>query len=169
MELTDIYKLAHQSVFGPEHPGAYLLKDGIEKEMHSSEVVPNEPLLEPISLHGSSCRINLRAAAKRGITSATVAQAVQSSVDFFSRDQQEFEQLWRHAGAILHLLLKTFSSAEFEVLNAMVKKQRYPSLHHSPSYRLHNRPAYRVMIQNEFEKIRPPSLSSGPSGDLSLE
>ncbi len=48
IQLTDIYKLAHQSIFGPEHLGEAAFEEAIVEEMHSPVVKVEEPLLEPI-------------------------------------------------------------------------------------------------------------------------
>ena len=157
IQLRDIYKLAHQSVFGPEHLDAAAFESAIKEEMHSPDVAFEEPLLESISVDASVCRINLRVARKRQIAPALIAEAVQVSAEQFSRSRDELARLWNDAGDSLKNLKKGFNAKDFRELTRMVEEKDFPPLHHSRSYHKLNRPAYRVLMKVELRRLMPPS------------
>lgn len=164
MELRDIYKLAHQSVFGPEHLGEYMSEEAILEEMRSPKSDITEPLLEPIALRFSSCRINLRTAARMDIAPVRIAKALHASITHFSRSRTKFLRLWMDVGIVLERIEEIFPPDEFKTFTSTMSEKEFPPLHHSASYRRHNRPAYRVLAREGLRCIMP--LSS--IGDLSL-
>jgi hypothetical protein len=153
VELRDIYKLIHQSVFGPEHLDEGVSEDAIADEMDSAAGGIEEPLLEPISIDASACRINLRAAKRQGITPGIIADAMRQSMNEFSRDHAELVRSWAELGDFLTELHREFRRESFEELTRFAEEKGYPALHHSPSYRERNRPAYRVLMKRELERL----------------
>ncbi len=163
IELRDIYKLLHQSVFGPEHLGEGVGEEAIEREMRGHAVEFEEPLFEPISVDGLACRVNLRTAARLGIAPSRIAGAVESSADMFRRDRCEMERLWRWVGESPDRLTKKFGADDFNKLTAFAEEKGFPPLHHSSSYRELNRPAYRVLMRPELKRL----MRDSPASDLS--
>lgn len=159
-ELDDAYKLLHQSVFGPEHLGEGVSEHTIAKEMDDAGIEPEERLLEPISMDITACRINLRAVKRLGVSPALVARAVKKSAAQFSRDRGELSRLWYEVGASLDELTGGFGREDFEELTQRLREKHYPPLHHSPSYRECNRPAYRVVLRGALELLMPDSRAS---------
>ncbi len=153
--LGDIYKLAHQSVFGPEHLGEAASEEAIFEEMHSPDIEFEEPLLEPISVGGGACRINLRVACKQGISPALIAEAMQRSMGKFSRSIDDFACLWAEVGDCLRNLQLEFGGEEYEELTRRMREKGFTPLHHSSLYRKYNWPAYRVLMKGEFERLKP--------------
>ena len=146
VELRDIYKMLHQSVFGPEHLGEAASEEAIAVEMREAEKAEfGKALLEPISADGKVCRINLRTASRRGISPSLIAEAMTISAGLFSRDAKEFGRLWRELGESLEKLAGEFDAGDYERLTEQTGEKGFPSLHHSHSYRQKNRPAYRVI------------------------
>lgn len=164
VELRDVYKLIHQSVFGPEHLGAAASERAILEEMRSPDVEFEELPLEPISVDASACRLNLRVARKREIAPARIAEALRRSAGKFSRSPDELGRLWEQVGNFLQGLLGGFSREDYEKLTCLVSEKGFPPLHHSSSYRKYNHPAYRVLMREEAERLMPPL----PGGALSL-
>jgi len=160
-ELVDVYKLLHQSVFGPEHLGAGASERSIEREMNDAGSEPEEPLLEPISMDLSACRIHFRAMKRLGISPAIVARAMKESAAQFSRDRGEMFRLWHEVGTSLGELSGGFRREDFEELTRRVGEKDYPPMHHSSSYRERNRPAYRVLLRSELELLMPDLPASG--------
>jgi hypothetical protein len=153
--LRDVYKLIHQSVFGPEHLGEGISEHSIEKEMEGLAIETKEPLLEPISVDATACRINLRAMKRRAISPTSVARAVRESAGKFSRDMDELLRLWREVGDSLNSLSCRFRDEDFEQMIRLLREKGYPPIHHSSSYREHNKPAYRVLLRSELESVMP--------------
>lgn len=158
--VRDVYKLLHQSVFGPEHLGSYLSEIAIREETD----IPfsgQEALAEPISVDGGACRINLRPAAKQGIAANVLATAVRQSTTTFDRDMKRFCRVWLEAERLLKRWpRKRFSEEEIERFSRMVEARKFPPLHHSDSYRKYNRPAYRVLARDELDSLIPPPRDS---------
>ena len=161
VELRDVYKLLHQSVFGPEHLGEGMEAAAIEREMRGQAVEWEEPLLEPISVDGRACRVNLRVAARLGVAPSIIAEAVRSSA--FGRDRGELGRLWKKVGESLDALSKRFGEKDFERLTALVNEKGFPPFHHSSGYRELNRPAYRVILGRELERVMRDSSARGLS------
>lgn len=156
VELRDIYKLVHQSVFGPEHLGPAASEQAILDEMQTPVVEFEEPLLEPISVDARACRLNLRVAGKQGIAPARIAEALKRSAGTFSRSPEELRRLWEQVGNSLKGLSGSFEREDYEKLTRLASEKGFPPLHHSDSYRRYNRPAYRVLTRQEAERLRPP-------------
>ncbi|RJP69151.1 MAG: hypothetical protein C4532_11305 [Candidatus Abyssobacteria bacterium SURF_17] len=157
MELIDIYKLAYQSVFGPEHLFHAPMTHDILREMQTPGVTFAEPLLEPISPSDNACRVNLRTARRQGITHQIVEEAVRNSARQFSRSQNTLCRLWSEIGNSLESLEKRFNAEDFSRLTQFLQANGFAPLHHSSAYRRMNRPAYRVLMKDELERLMPPS------------
>lgn len=154
IELSDLYKLLHQSVFGPEHLGEGALESAIAEEMRSAEEVGfEEPLLEPISIDAGACRVNLRAARSLDIPASLLANAMRLSAKTFAGDQSTFASLWRELGENLGKLFAEFDLENYRKLTRSMTEKGFPPLHHSDPYRDQNRPAYRVLKRDELERL----------------
>jgi len=165
VELRDIYKLLHQSVFGPEHLGEGVSKESIAKEMDEADTGFEEPLLEPISVDGDACRINLRAAKRMGIAPALIERAIRESATKFTGKTVRLSQLWSEVGSTLDELSTEFNGEDFEQLTGVLREKGFPPFHHSSSYRESNRPAYRVLMRHVLEGLTP--LPTFSDDDLS--
>ena len=155
VELRDIYKLLHQSIFGPEHLGEGVSKESIAEEMDEANAGLEEPLLEPISVDGDVCRVNLRAAKSLGIAPALIERAIRESATKFNGRTARLSQLWREVGTILDELSTKFNGEDFEQLTGVLREKGFPPFHHSSSYRESNRPAYRVLMSRVLEDLTP--------------
>lgn len=161
VELRDIYKLVHQSVFGPEHLGAMASERAILDEMRGPDAEFEESLLEPISVDARAGRLNLRVARKRGIAPARIAEGLRRSAGKFSRSADEMSRLWEEIGNSLEELSENFSREDYEELTRSVSEEGLPPLHHSKSYKEYNRPAYRVLTREEAERLTQPLPADG--------
>ncbi len=160
VELRDIYKLLHQSVFGPEHLGEGVSKESIAEEMDEADVGFEGPLLEPISVDGDACRINLRAAKRLGIAPVVIEKAIRESAPKFNGQTGKLSQLWSEVGSTLDELSTEFNGEDFEQLTGVLREKGFPPFHHSSSYRESNRPAYRVLMLHVLEGLTPLPASS---------
>lgn len=151
--LRDIYKLIHQSVFGPEHFAEGAMEGVIAEESLTPPLETEEPLVEPISLDGTVCRVNLRTARRMGVAPSLVAEAMRESSKGFSGERSEMSRQWEETGKYLGALSGEFADKDFEKLSRLAKEKGFPPFHHSDSYRKLNRPAYRVLIREELERL----------------
>jgi hypothetical protein len=154
IELRDIYKLIHQSVFGPEHLGEGASEDAIAEEMQSAGKVGfKEPLLVPISFDARACRVNLRAARDMHVPASLITEAMRASAKTFEGGRNAFALLWRELGGNLDRLSLEFDLDEYRKLTRTMADKEFPPLHHSDSYREQNKPAYRVLKRNQLERL----------------
>ena len=150
----DSYKLIYQGVFGvahilqiPEQAKKYLAK-----EMESVEETNNEPLIENISVSGELVRINLRPFKKSGGSVEKLFEIMIRSAKETNGDLEKFLTQWgEFKQAVINGRLK-FNIQELEKFDRKVKAENYPAVHHSPEYREANKPAYRVVKKDVFNK-----------------
>jgi hypothetical protein len=146
--VQDLYKLLHQSVFGPGHLRAG--SDGYIMELRSElgdlgDPLRNEPLLECIHPEEEAFRVNLRPFSRTGLSAEYLSRTVMESVPLFGGHRQEFLDLWDGSRALaesgrIEIPLGALRGLEREVDWALL-----PPLHHSERYRRLNRPRYRVI------------------------
>ena len=138
MEQQDTVKFVFQAMLGVGHlladRGA--MEERIAREMEPLQADSAAPLAEPLS--PSWCRLNLRAAKARGITSSVIAGLMLSTgapVHFTRRDVAGFCGQLAAAGE--HRI------TDPDGLGEILDEAWLPS--HSPAYRERYRPAYQVI------------------------
>ena len=152
--IQDAYKLIYQGGFGvahilqiPERAKQYLVK-----EMESIEGTNKEPLIENISVSGELVRINLRPFKKSGRSVEKLFEIMIRSAKETNGDLEKFLTQWgEFKQAVINGRLK-FNIQELEKFDQKVKAENYPAVHHSPEYREANKPAYRVVKKEGFNK-----------------
>ena len=171
----DIYKLAHQGVFGPGHiiasaAGARraLLSELAELEVKSQKSKAkrqesDEALFEPIDPGGRLLRVNLRpmfgeggkmrdesVKRKDGRSSADVGWLVAALVESARRVKGDPEQMKRRLAAAVEWCRMNLprQAAELERMAVRTEELGFPAFHHSPAYARAYRPAYRVVLSD---------------------
>ncbi|MBN2011156.1 hypothetical protein JW960_17555 [candidate division KSB1 bacterium] len=154
MTAQDVYKMLYQSVFGighilnnPQHARHYL-----EDEVDALSIDPADDLLiEPISHTTTMVRVNLRPFdLMLGDYDKFFDVMIESALKT-TGSIAEFCVLWDSYVELVksgHLL---FNLPELAALHIDVKQAAYPVMHHSPIYRRHYSPAYRVVKKEIFE------------------
>ena len=147
LQPVDIYKLVHQSVFGPGHiiRSAESARDKLEEELARIQPTGNDDEVESIDPAGRLIRADLRPLlghddAVDRLTMALMrsAHAVHGSVD---------EMVQRLAGALdwCHRRAPFYCEGLAE-LAAEAGAAGFPAYHHSVVYVECYRPAYRVVL-----------------------
>ena len=145
LEPVDLVKLIYQNEFGVGHfiddEMASLTR--LETELQGVDFIPGD-LFEAIG--GGLLRLQLRALGER-LSAATVnrfflltAQRQQGTIESFERK--------------LTILDKLYPARELESLLNDYKEAGYPPMSHSPVYRKHYAPSYRV-VKDVFAKFLP--------------
>jgi len=170
LEARDVYKLAHQGVFGPGHAVA----SAVQAQAHLSEEIEafatqvkrqkpkakgQEELLEPIDHDGRLVRVNLvpliLAAEVRSQKSEYRRQSAgadwlaEAMVESARRVKGEPKVMRRRLAAAVRWCRKNLPrhAAGLERLAVEAEEAGYPAFHHSPAYRRAYRPAYRVVLR----------------------
>jgi len=165
LRAQDIYKLIHQSVFGPGHIIARAAearralatecrRQNAECRMQNSG---EEELLEPIEPDGRLVRVNLRPmifaqckAQNAKCRMQNVEWLVEALVESARRITGNPEQMRRRLAAAVRWCRENLprQAAELERMAARAEESGYPAFHHSPAYSRAYRPAYRVILSD---------------------
>ena len=151
MQPQDAVKLIYQQEFGPGH----LIRDQkkalefLRQEMAGvGEPLPGEALYE--SIGNGLCRLNLRPCKAKGFPLEDILRLFAETANGTQGDKKKF------IGGI-HVLQKLAEEDEtpFEPVLLDIFLAKYPkscpAVHHSDTYRLAYRPAYRVVNQRKLK------------------
>ena len=179
LQARDIYKLVHQSVFGPGHiiASAAGARRALKDELAALEVQSKkskgqsqtEPEFEPIDADGKLVRVNLRplleevkgqkAKAKRQNRGrADTGWLVEALVESARRVKGDPDQMRRRLTAAVRWCRTNLPLQAVELAGIAVEARAvgFPALHHSPTYKRAYRPAYRVIGNDLVGQILNP-------------
>ena len=159
-EAPDLYKLLHQATLGSEHaaPDAAKARRRLEEEMAGMGPGPAEPLLDPIRADGALARVHLRPWREAGLDPAILRDAFLETAITWGGSVGELEEAWRRAGEQAEEW--GLRAEAVAALAADLKAAGFPAVSHSAAYRLHYRPAYRVVAP----RLLPADLQAGLPG-----
>ena len=146
--IQDAYKLIYQSVFGVGHllddlNGA---KSRLEYELDSlMPITETEQLIEQISPNGEIVRLNLRPFKYGDLDKNQLFEVIVLSAKETNGLMSDFMEQWESLRDAVQVKKRFFSSREFSEFDVKVHELGYPVMHHSKTYRLLNKPAYRVL------------------------
>ena len=146
-EIQDAYKLIYQSVYGIEHilGNAESARKYLVQEFKSIDANDDERLIENISLSEKMVRINLRPYKYRNGKIDLLFQSMLKSAAESSGSRELLLAWWdRFKHAVLEDALN-FNKKELKIFDQKLRLNSYPAMHHSPTYRESNHPAYRVL------------------------
>ncbi|HWP45593.1 MAG TPA: hypothetical protein VNM22_00405 [Candidatus Limnocylindrales bacterium] len=174
--VQDIYKCLHQGEFGMGH----LIGDvdqaraWFKKEFEEAIPEEEEPLREIVSIDGQTLRINFRPykarigkdpVAREKLFQICVesARSSQGSPEHFFTLLETFLQLNQNHTIQIKGIIYAFP---FKVLEGFLEgiqqtwrdTGQVPVYHHSEVYRIHNRPAYRVVNRKFLAELLPGSV-----------
>ena len=144
LEIQDLLKALHQSVYGCGHFAAPPSWDLLTREFAS---LPPDAAADAEPLDGDFCRLHLGYAAKHGLSAETLHRMFILSAQSPAGSEPELR-------AKLAALLNPAARLPFshQELSAAVERWRaegFPACHHSPAFRAAYHPAYRV-IRRKF-------------------
>lgn len=149
LEIQDLLKALHQSVYGCGHFAAPPSWDLLTREFAS---LPPDAAADAEPLDGDFCRLHLGYAAKHGLSAETLHRMFILSAQSPAGSEPELR-------AKLAALLNPAARLPFshQELSAAVERWRaegFPACHHSPAFRAAYHPAYRV-IRRKFVPLLP--------------
>lgn len=155
LEVADVYKMLYQSVFGIQHILHDKAKQYLEKELSTLDMskLPDETLIENISVDNVMVRINLRPFKMQGLSSDKLFSAMITSAKETRRTQKAFLNLWNQFKSLVEAGRLNFDRSSLKDFDEKVKKENYPPCHHSERYRRSYSPAYRVVKKEVFQRI----------------
>ncbi|RMF84347.1 MAG: hypothetical protein D6736_19485 [Nitrospinota bacterium] len=147
LQVQDLYKLAYQAALGSEHLG----KDRgqitcyLREELARIPASLTQPLYEEIAPQGVLVRVNLCPFKALGGDPAALGDALLDSMTAFQGSKTTLERYWQWLEAMAEAGLLPFPLSALQHWIERMRREGYPPVHHSPLYRTHYRPAYRVI------------------------
>lgn len=152
LEISDIFKLLHQSTFGCEHmvssPEYALLRIEDEAKSLRAETSPKLDVLD-----GDFSRVHL-SNLNSGLSPKTLTALFCLSSKKKQGSIRELEDKLDSVKGLIFCGKLPFDIKEFENARAKWREQKYAPIHHSDNYRTLYNPAYRV-ISNEYIPFLP--------------
>jgi hypothetical protein len=157
VQMEDAYKWIYQATRGGEHaaPDREMAADWLDKEWKTL-IAPgaNEPLWQPLCKDGSIGRLNLRPYKANGGDPDDLVDAFVAGANGFKGTETDFLAAWNDLGK----RLKTgpagaLDRKKWKTLDAEMKKQDYPAIHHSEKYSEAFHPAYRILPTAQMKKL----------------
>jgi hypothetical protein len=147
LQAADVYKLLHQSVFGPGHiiSSAAAARQYLVEEL-SQLAATGEAEVEGIDPAGLLVRVNLRPLAGRdGVVDRLVDALVRSA----RLVRGSTDEMSHRLAAALDWCRERLPAGTDELtkLSAEAGASGFPARHHSSVYLEHYRPAYRVVLR----------------------
>ncbi len=159
MRIEDAYKWTYQATRGGEHavPDRETAKRWLENEWQIMGDGPaGEPEFVPLCADRQIGRLNLRAYKARGGKPDDLLDAFLVSSRQYRSEPKAFTDAWTELGKRLktkgfgHITYK-----EWRRLDAEMKKNGYPAVHHSEPFKKAYRPAYRVLTLEQAVRLIP--------------
>ncbi len=162
MEIADYVKLLYQSVFGPAHfaedPPLEAVRSYIEEET-AGIISPDstKPMFEPIG--NGYHRVHLDHVATGTIAAERLAESFHASMKSAPGQNKQSVAYFKDATKVLLALVRAgeipLARDESRSFIATYHEQGVRPLHHSPSFREHYRPHYRIVHENFSHSLRP--------------
>ena len=157
VQMEDAYKWIYQAARGGEHaaPDREMAGDWLDKEWKTlTEPRENEPLWQPLCKDGSIGRLNLRPYKSRGGDPDDLVDAFVAGANGFKGTEIDFLATWNELGKSLkNRSAGGLDHKKWKALDAEMKKQGYPAVHHSEKYSDAFRPAYRILPEAQMKKL----------------
>lgn len=151
-QLQDVYKLAFQAALGSEHaaPSEAAARQWLEGEIACLGPGPaGQPVdkpVEPISPDGRLARVNLRPYLASDGSPEDLLRAFLRTAHAWQGRGEDLQQYIDWAIELVEEGRLEFPQAEAKKYFRNFAEAGYPPAHHSPIYREHYRPAYRVIL-----------------------
>ena len=151
MQAQDAYKWLYQATMGGEH--AIQDAEGPRRWLDDEwkglgKPLKGELLVEKLMPDGSVVRVNLRPYKSRGGDKRALLDAFVRSARKYKPDLPKLKRVWK-----IWIASSAGSRGEWEAFDLRIRKEGFPSVHHSPTYEKAYKPAYRVITGSEWRKL----------------
>ena len=152
MEVQDVYTLIYQGAMGV---GYYSMDAGgfeerLIKEFEETRADEKKTLWETIRPDGELVRVHMSALKTRGVQPQALSTLCLWTASIFKGDEQDLMDGW---ATFWHICrdnrLSKFPEKEIFEFDEWIKKNKYPSTHHSAVFRNAYDPHYRL-VRREF-------------------
>ncbi|MBI2514507.1 MAG: hypothetical protein HYV96_21235 [Opitutae bacterium] len=164
MEARDCYKLLFQAVLGAEHAATdeAAARRWMDDELAALGDGPAEPLVDAISPDGALVRVHLRSFVARGGDSAKLVHAFVATAEKKFGPRGDLVAAWRQAVALAEEKKLPFTAEAARAFGEKMRAADWPAVHHSKTFAVEYRPAYRVIARELLGEVLP-TLSVPPT------
>ena len=155
-EVLDYFKLVYQSCFGLAH----IIENKNKFDHHLNEEIRSVPasrnimLIEPITIYEPIARVNLSRFKLEGLNVKKLTDVcLKTATDFKKASKNDFLNCIDHLAIILVKPPFNFEDKAVLALIDSYNLDLLPSFRHSPAYREHYNPHYRLVIPELFTEI----------------
>ena len=157
-EAQDVYKLVHQSVFGPSHavPSREVARTYLLEELAALPPGPaGEPLLDPLGDAPPLARVNLRPYVAAGYDPECLLDAFVATANQAQGRPEAMRDRLLEAAAVLREAGLAAVADRLDEDAAAAAAAGYPAVHHGEAYREAYHPAYRVVLRTLLGACTP--------------
>ena len=153
MEIQDLYKLALQASLGIEHfmEDTTAMAAYLNDELRQVKADEKESLTEPITPDSSLVRVNLRPFKARNGDPARLMQAMMMTAKTYHGARKNMFAYWGTIELMAEEKQIPFKKKDLGKYFQRQARNRFPAVHHSPTYERHYSPAYRVVLKTYLE------------------
>ncbi len=157
MRIEDVYKLLYQRRMGIGH----LIGDTDRAKKYLSEEINIidendasvcDSLLEFITTDSSVIRVNLRPFKKGRMSQTKLFQAMLGTVNNLKTAKNELINDWSDFVKLNNSRHFSFHDTNLVEFSKFLHNNDYPVIHHSESYSRRYKPAYRILLYQEWKK-----------------
>ena len=149
MAPQDVYKLSYQASLGNEHlmTDTSTLRRYLLTELASVEASANEPVMEALTADGELVRLNLRPFKAAHGNPEELLRATLETARTFKNSEEQLEKWLQTIERYNPEQRWRFSQDSLKAFVQKMRRDGYPSVHHSDAYAAAYRPAYRVILK----------------------
>ena len=157
-EIADVYKLLHQSAFGPGHliASKKTALEWLEQESSQATPAPDLPLIENVHPDGAIVRLHLRPYLAHQGKPRLLLDALVRSAEQVRGDPKTIDSWWHLFETLIQAgapHTEKFDRREVMLFGRVRARDQWPAVHHSPTYLNAYRPVYRVLTRSEAEAL----------------
>ena len=151
LEIQDLYKLIYQAAMGGEHARQDMAgaRKWLERELNNLGEGPEEPMVDTISPDSRIVRVNLRPYIAAGGDPSALFAAFIRTANEYQGTWAHLRRYWSYAERMGSGEELPFARTVLEGFFAKMEGERFPTVHHSLTYKALYHPVYRVIV-HEF-------------------
>jgi len=158
LEVTDIYKLLHQSAFGAGYrvPSRKHAREWLDHEAGIADEPPATALLESVHPEEAFVRLHLTPYLAQGGNLAGLLDAYIRSSEHESGSAAAMDARWSVFEAMVQAdpaWQRLFSLRQIGMLRAAHRTDDWAAVHHSPAFIQTYRPTYRILSVDEARTV----------------
>lgn len=157
LEISDLFKFLYQSCFGCEHLVSNY-DDALKRIIEEAKLCESDDLPDVEYLDGEYCRVHLKSLNTKDLLEWLCRTFIDSSKihsEGEKRLEEQLKMLLRYSETGIICFDKDILEQEI----SKWRKQGFPPVHHSDTFREAHHPAYRVILKKYLNELNTMRLS----------